>query len=325
MDPDRRRMLAGSAAIGLAAGFPAAAPAAAAASSTIGVTTTTVSTTGASPNAIIHKTLPSSGATLAAIGVGTARRYQGASGEEQLAPLRQSLQAFLDLGGTVVDTAPSYGDAEAVVGSLLAGMSPDKPVFLATKLGATGRAAGIEQLEQSFRLLRRERLELIAVHNLQDIATQLPLLHELKRSGRIRHVGATTSSDRQYEAFEAMMKREALDFIQVDFALDNRRAGDRLLPLAKDRNVGVMVNLPFGRGRLFDATKGKPLPAWADEFDCRSWAQFFLKYIISHEAVTCAIPGMAKPEYVVDNMAAATGRLPDPAARKRMESFIDAL
>jgi aryl-alcohol dehydrogenase-like predicted oxidoreductase len=329
MDPDRRRLLADTVALGLAAGFPAAASAATASAGATSLATTTVATTtvatGPGPGAVIRKTIPSTGETLAAIGVGTARRYQGASGEEQLAPLRQSLQAFLDLGGTVVDTAPSYGDAETVVGSLLAGINPDKPVFLATKLGATGRAAGLAQIEQSFRLLRRERLDLIAVHNLQDIATQLPLLHELKQAGRIRHVGATTSSDRQYEAFEAMMKRETLDLIQVDFALDNRRAGERLLPLAKDRNMGVMINLPFGRGRLFDATQGRPLPSWASEFDCRSWAQFFLKYIISHEAVTCAIPGMAKPEYVIDNMAAATGRLPDAATRKRMESFIDAL
>ena len=273
----------------------------------------------------IRKTIPSSGEAIPAIGVGTARRYQGASGESELAPLRASLQKFMELGGRVIDTAPSYGNAETVVGSLLAGLQPKAPPFLATKVGATGRSAGMAQVENSFKLLRSQRLDLVAVHNLQDIDTQLPLLRELKAAGRIRYLGATTSTDRQYAAFEDMMKRETLDFVQVDYALDNRQAGERLLPLARDRNMGVRINLPFGRGRLFDATRGKPLPAWAADFDCGSWAQFFLKYIISHDAVTCAIPGMAKPEYVVDNMGAATGRLPDAASRKRMEAFIDAI
>lgn len=275
--------------------------------------------------ALIRKTIPGSGEAVVAIGVGTARRYEGAAGEQDLAPLRESLRLFLDLGGDVIDTAPSYGNAESVVGALLAGVRPRKPVFLATKVGAAGREAGTLQIERSFKLLQRQQLDLIAVHNLQDVDTQVPLLHQLKRDGRIRYVGATTSSDRQYAAFEAMMKRATLDFIQVDFALDNRGAADRLLPLARERDMAVMINLPFGRGRLFEATRGKPLPPWAAEFDCGSWAQFFLKYIIGHEAVTCAIPGMARPEYVLDNLGAATGRLPDAAMRRRMEAFIDAI
>ena len=274
---------------------------------------------------LIMKAIPSSGETISVIGVGTARRYQGAAGEAELAPLRDSLRTFLELGGSVIDTAPSYGKAEAVVGKLLADLQPSPAVFLATKLGATGRDAGREQIEQSFSHLQRRPLDLIAVHNLQDVETQLAQLRELKAAKRIRYLGATTSNDRQYKAFEAMMRKQALDFVQVDFALDNRGADQRLLPLARERGMGVMVNLPFGRGRLFDATKGRPLPPWAAEFDCASWAQFFLKYIVSHEAVTCAIPGMAKPAYVVDNMGAATGRLPDQATRKRMEAFIYAL
>ncbi len=274
---------------------------------------------------LITKAVPSSAEPLPVIGVGTARRFQGASGEAELAPLRESLRKFLELGGSVIDTAPSYGDAEAVVGSLLADLKPSAPLFLATKVGATGRAAGEAQIEESFGRLRRRPLDLVAVHNLQDIDTQLAHLREIKAAKRIRYLGATTSSDRQYQAFEAMMRKQALDFVQVDFALDNRGAGERLLPLARDRGMGVMVNLPFGRGRLFDATRGRPLPPWAADFDCESWAQFFLKYIVSHDAVTCAIPGMAKPEYVVDNMGAARGRLPDQPMRKRMEAFIDAL
>jgi aryl-alcohol dehydrogenase-like predicted oxidoreductase len=304
MDLNRRTLLGRAGAMVLAAGLPMPSLAA---------------------GELITKAIPSSAEPLPVIGVGTARRFQGASGEAELAPLRESLRKFLELGGSVIDTAPSYGNAEAVVGSLLVDLKPTAPLFLATKVGATGRAAGESQVEESFGRLRRRPLDLVAVHNLQDIDTQLALLRELKGAQRIRYLGATTSSDRQYQAFEAMMKKQALDFVQVDFALDNRGAGERLLPLARDRGMGVMVNLPFGRGRLFDATSGRPLPPWAADFDCASWAQFFLKYIVSHDAVTCAIPGMAKPEYVVDNMGAARGRLPDQAMRKRMEAFIDAL
>jgi aryl-alcohol dehydrogenase-like predicted oxidoreductase len=149
------------------------------------------------------------------------------------------------------------------------------------------------------------------------------MLREMKQAGRIRYVGLTTSFDNQYGEFEQVMKKEALDFIQVDYALDNRNAGDRVIPLAADRGMAVMINLPFGRGRLFNAVQGKKLPDWAAEFDCASWPQFFLKYIVSHPAVTCAVPGMARAEYVVDNVGAARGRLPDSAMRKRMEQFID--
>jgi len=161
------------------------------------------------------------------------------------------------------------------------------------------------------------------VHNLRDTDTQLKTLREMKAAGRIRYVGITTSFDNQYGEFEQTMKKETLDFIQVDYALDNRDAGERLIPLASDRGMAVMINLPFGRGRLFNAVQGKKLPDWAREFDCVSWAQFFLKYIVSHPAVTCAVPGMARVEYVVDNLGAARGRLPGAAMRKRMENFID--
>jgi len=313
MNPNRRRWLVHAGAGALSAGVPLRAPAAG------------VPPSPPPSGALARKPIPSSGETIPVIGVGTARRYQGAAGEAELAPLRDSLRKFLELGGSVIDTAPSYGDAEAVLGRLLRDLQPSVPVFLATKVGAVGHAAGQAQIEQSFSRLPRRPLDLIAVHNLQDIDTQLAQLRELKSAGRIRYLGATTSSDGQYQAFEAMMRKQALDFVQMDFALDNRGAGERLLPLARDRGMGVMINLPFGRGRLFEATRGRPLPPWSAEFDCASWAQFFLKYIVSHEAVTCAIPGMAKPEYVVDNMGAARGRLPDQAMRKRMETFIDAL
>jgi aryl-alcohol dehydrogenase-like predicted oxidoreductase len=188
-----------------------------------------------------------------------------------------------------------------------------------------GRDAGVRQIEQSFRQLRTPAIDLVAVHNLRDTEVHLATLRGLKGERRIRYVGITTSFDRQYADFEQTMRRESLDFIQVDYALDNRGAGERILPLAADRGMAVMVNLPFGRGRLFEAVRGKALPAWAADFDCASWPQFFLKYIVAHPAVTCAVPGMARPEYVDDNLGAARGRLPDAAQRRRMESFIDSV
>jgi aryl-alcohol dehydrogenase-like predicted oxidoreductase len=274
---------------------------------------------------LIQRKIPSTGESLPIIGIGTARRYEAITTEAERAPLREVLRQFKEMGGRVIDTAPSYGTAEMVVGDLVAELKIRESLFIATKLGAHGRDAGIEQLEQSFKRLRTPKIDLIAVHNLQDTQTQLRTLRQWKQAGRIRYVGITTSFERQYPEFEQTMKAEALDFIQVDYALDNRKADQRILPLAADRGMGVMINLPFGRGRLFQAVQGQSLPPWAGEFDCSSWAQFFLKYIVSHPAVTCTVPGTAKSEYVVDNLGAARGRLPDAAMRRRMESFIDGL
>jgi aryl-alcohol dehydrogenase-like predicted oxidoreductase len=274
---------------------------------------------------LIQRKIPSTGESLPIVGIGTARRYEAVTAEAERAPLREVLRRFKEMGGKVIDTAPSYGTAEMVVGDLVAELTIRDSVFIATKLGTQGRDAGIEQLEQSFKRLRTPRIDLIAVHNLRDTQTQLRTLRQWKQAGRIRYVGITTSFERQYPEFEQTMKAEALDFIQVDYALDNRKADQRILPLAADRGMGVMINLPFGRGRLFTAVQGKSLPPWASEFDCSSWAQFFLKYIVSHPAVTCAVPGIAKVDYLVDNLGAARGRLPDAAMRRRMESFIDGL
>ena len=276
-------------------------------------------------DSLIQRKIPSSGESLPVIGIGTARRYEAVTTEAERAPLREVLRQFKEMGGRVIDTAPSYGTAETVVGDLVAELKIRESLFIATKLGVRGGDAGIEQLEQSFKRLRTPTIDLIAVHNLQDTQTQLRTLRQWKQAGRIRYVGITTSFERQHSEFEQTMRAEALDFIQVDYALDNRKAGQRILPLAADRGMGVMINLPFGRGRLFTAVQGKSLPPWANEFDCASWAQFFLKYIVSHPAVTCAMPGTAKVEYLVDNLGAARGRLPDAAMRRRMEGFIDGL
>jgi len=274
---------------------------------------------------LIRKKIPSTGETIPIIGIGTARRYEEIHTEAEKAPLRDTLRHFNELGGTVTDSSPTYGTAEAVVGELVDELKIRDSLFLATKVSTSGRQAGIDQIQQSFKRLRTAKIDLIAVHNLRDTKTQLQTLRELKQAGRIRYIGITTSFENQYPEFEQTMKAETLDFIQVDYALDNRNADKRILPLAADRGTAAMINLPFGRGRLFNAVQGKKLPEWAAEFDCKTWAQFFLKYIVSHPAVTCAVPGMAKAEYVVDNLGAARGGLPDTAMRRRMEKFIDGL
>jgi len=274
---------------------------------------------------LLQKKIPSSGEMIPIIGLGTARRYEEVKTEAEKIPLRETILKFKEVGLKVIDSSPSYGTAEAVVGEIVDGLKIRDSLFLATKvsLREIGREQGIAQIEQSFKKLRTNKVDLIAVHNLRDTQVQLRTLREMKQSGRIRYVGITTSFDNQYGEFERTMKNEALDFIQVDYALDNRDAGERIIPLAADRGMAVMINLPFGRGRLFNAVQGKKLPEWASEFDCASWAQFFLKYIVSYPAITCAVPGMAKAEYVTDNVGAARGRLPDAAMRRRMEQFID--
>jgi len=278
----------------------------------------------AQERAMIQRKIPSSGESVPVIGIGTSRRYQGTT-EAERAQLREVLRQFKGLGGKVIDTAPAYGNAETVVGDLVAELGIRDSLFIATKVGAQGRDAGIEQMEQSLKRLRTRKIDLIAVHNLWDTQTQLRTLREWKQAGRIRYVGITTSSDRQYQEFEQTMKTEALDFIQVDYALDNRNADQRILPLAADRGMAVMINLPFGRGHLFKTVQGQKPPPWAGDFDCASWAHFFLKYIVSHPAVTCAIPGTATVEYLIDNLGASRGRLPEPAMRRRMENFIEQL
>jgi aryl-alcohol dehydrogenase-like predicted oxidoreductase len=276
---------------------------------------------------LIQKKIASSGEAIPIIGIGTARRYEAVKSDAEKAPLRETIRQFQALGGKVIDSSPSYGTAEEVVGELAEGLKVRDSLFLATKVSLRniGRAEGIKQIEESFKKLRTHKIDLIAVHNLRDTDTQLTTLREMKQAGRIRYVGITTSFDNQYGAFEQVMKKETLDFIQIDYALDNRDAGDRIIPLAGDRGAAVMINLPFGRGRLFKAVQGKKLPEWASDFDCQSWPQFFLKYIVSHPAITCAVPGMARPEYVVDNLGAARGRLPDGATRRKMEQFIDGM
>ncbi len=270
-------------------------------------------------------TRPLRGVELPVIGVGTARRYADPADETALAPLRDTIRRFSELGGRVIDTAPSYGQAEEVVGRLVEELGIRDKLYLATKVGANTREEGAAQIEDSFRKLRTDRIDLIAVHNLRDVDNQLAILRGLRDEGRIGALGITTSSARQYEDFEAVMRREQLDCIQIDYALDNRGAAERILPLAQEQSVAVMINLPFGRDRLFDATRDLPLPDWAAEIGAATWAQVFLKYVVSHPSRPIAIPGMAQVRYAEDNLGAARAPLPDAAMRARMEQFIDGL
>jgi aryl-alcohol dehydrogenase-like predicted oxidoreductase len=276
-----------------------------------------------SANELVMRPIPSSGERLPVVGIGTNRYRTGA--EAEIAPLRETLKTFAAAGGKLIDTAPMYGSSEVVLGQLIAGLGIRRQLFLATKVYASGRESGIEEMNDSFKRLQTDRIDLIQVHNLSDTATQLATMREGKQAGRYRYVGVTTSQDAQYDEMEAVLRKETLDFVQVDYSIDNRSAAERILPLALERGAAVLVNLPFGRARLFSAVRGKPLPAWAAEFDCTSWAQFFLKYVIGHPAVTVAIPGTRRPEHVADNLGAARGRLPDPAQRRKMEQFFETL
>ena len=277
------------------------------------------------PLALIVRPIPSTGEEIPVVGIGTARRYDVGTSAAERDPLRETVALFRDLGGKLIDTAPSYGNAETVVGDLVAELGFRDQLFLATKVRKEGLDEGLAEIERSFGLLKTDTFDLLQVHNLVDVDTQLATLRELKESGRVRYIGMTTSSARQYEQFADVMRSEDMDFIQVNYSLASREAATEILPLARDRGMAVLVNLPFGRGRLFSAVGDRLLPDWTAEFDCESWGQFFLKYIVGHPAVTCVIPGTAKPHYATDNMGAARGRLPDAAMRTKMEEFYDSL
>lgn len=273
--------------------------------------------------ALITRVIPSSGEALPAIGIGTARRYDVTTAEEK-APIRDTLREFPRLGGKVIDTAPSYGQAEAVTGELVAELGIRDRLFLATKVSVRGTdaAPGIAQMEESFKKLRTDRIDLMQVWNLGGTATLLPVLREMQQAKKIRYIGVTTSSDQQYPALEQLMNSERLDFIQIDYAADNRNAAERILPLAKEKGVAVLVNLPFGRTRVFQNVLTTPVPPFAKEFEAATWAQVFLKYILANPAVTCVIPGTAQVKYVNDNTAAMRGALPTANHLKQIEALV---
>lgn len=279
-------------------------------------------------NALLQRRIPSSGEGLPAIGVGT-NNYSPTTTEERAAR-RAVLERLTDSGLRVIDTAPLYRESERVIGELLADIGNRPKAFLATKVTAPNktREEGVASMDESMRRLRTDFIELMQVHNLIGTEVLLPLIREWIAAKRVRYVGITTSRDEQYSEIARLMRTESLDFVQVDYSIGNRGAAEQLLPLAAERGIATLINLPFGGrrdGNLFSRVRGQPLPDWATEFEARSWGQFFLKYVLSHPAVTCAIPGMTKVANLEDNLGAAQGRLPDAAMRKRMEAFWDSL
>jgi aryl-alcohol dehydrogenase-like predicted oxidoreductase len=274
----------------------------------------------------ITRTIPSSGEVIPAVGLGSARTFDVGASIAERAPAKEVLRRFRAAGGMLFDTAPTYGNSERVAGALVQELGIQNELFFATKISTRGgREVGAQQQESSMRLWGRDAIDLNQVHNLRGVEIHLPTMRKAKEEGRTRYVGVTTSFARQYERMEQVMLTEPLDFVQLNYSLGERQAAERLLPLAQDKGLAVAVNEPFNVGRLFRAVRGQQLPRWAAEFDCQSWAQFFLKYILAHPAVTVVLPATSDPEHLVDNMEAGLGRLPDERTRRRMEEFFDGL
>jgi diketogulonate reductase-like aldo/keto reductase len=274
-----------------------------------------------SPRVMLKK-IPSTGEELPAIGLGTWQTFDvGADGAAR-ARLREVLKL---LNGNVVDSSPMYGSSETVAGDLVAELGLREKLFIATKVWTSGRDAGVRQMETSFKRLRVERMDLMQVHNLVDVATHTATLKDWKHKGRVRYIGITHYTSSAYPEVERLLTSGQYDFLQINYSLAERESEQRLLPLASDRKIAVIINRPFAEGALFRATKGKALPPWAAKLGIGSWAQYFLKWIVSHPAVTCAIPGTGRPEHMVDNLRAGQGVLPDQKTRKRMTEYFDSL
>ena len=265
--------------------------------------------------------IPSSGEQLPVIGCGTYRGFDvGKSGYERLQHVLDNLFAA---GGSVIDSSPMYGKAEAVAGALLARSNARAKAFIATKVWTRGREAGIAQMQNSFKLLQTDRIDLMQIHNLVDWRTHLSTLRQWKEAGRIRYLGITHYSESAFADLEAVMRAEPLDFVQLNYSAIDRAAERRLLPLATERGIGVIVNYPLASGSALRSVSGRPLPGFAAEIDCASWSQLLLKFVVSHPAITCAIPGTGNPEHMSDNTAAGLGRMPDAAMRARIVAALD--
>ena len=268
--------------------------------------------------AMLTRPLPTGGERLPAIGLGTWQTFDAGADSKARAPLKDVLRAFDAGGGRLVDSSPMYGTSESVVGDLAADLGLHGRLFFATKVWTSGREEGIRQMEESFRRMRVRRMDLMQVHNLVDVDTHMKTLAGWKAEGRVRHVGITHYTASAYADVERALKAHACDFLQINYSLAEPGSAERLLPLALERRVAVVVNRPFAEGAMFRRVRGKPLPDWAAAAGMRSWAQFFLKWILGHPAVTCAIPGTAKVEHMMDNLGAGVGEIPDAALRKRM-------
>jgi diketogulonate reductase-like aldo/keto reductase len=273
----------------------------------------------------LKRTIPSSGELLPTIGLGTSRTFDAGDNQAARSQLAEVLQAFFDNGGVLIDSSPMYGSSESVIGGLLKTTKINNSLFSATKVWTDGKQSGIRQMKESMRLWGVDKFDLMQIHNLRDWKIHLGTLSEWKEQGKVRYIGITTSHGRSHTELEQVIKTESLDFVQFTYNIDNRIAEQRLLPLAADRGMATLINRPFQRGSLFGKVKGEPLPAWAAEFDCKSWGQYFLKFIASHPAVTCSIPATSKVHHMVDNMAAGFGRLPDSEMRNRMIRHFESL
>ncbi len=277
------------------------------------------------PGEMLLREIPSTGEKLPAIGLGTSGTFDVGDSAAEGGPLREVLRQFVRLGGKVIDTSPMYGKAEGVIGDLTSELRVRDQLFLATKVWTTGRQEGTASMERSFVRLRTKRLDLMQVHNLVDLETQLATARAWKKEGRVRYVGVTHYVESALPELEKVLQREKLDFIQINYSIAEREAEQRVLPLARDHGAAVLINRPFARGDLFSRLRSKPLPAWAQEFDCRSWAQFLLKWILANESVTCAIPATSDPRHLEDNMGGGMGRLPDEKMRHRMTDLVISL
>jgi aryl-alcohol dehydrogenase-like predicted oxidoreductase len=281
---------------------------------------------------LISRAVPSSGERLPVVGLGSSATFSQVARSEDYSTLREVLRTMAERGGTVFDTAPGYGASEQVAGDIAADLGLSDRIFWATKVNAAqgpnapadaGRAR--QQIETSFNRLRKRPVDLIQVHNLGDVPTQLGILKELKAAGRIRYIGVTTTNKPQYEQLERVMRVEPLDFIGIDYAIDNRSIEERILPLAADRGIATMIYMPFGRTRLWNRVAGRDVPAWAHEFDAHTWGQFFLKFLAADPRVTVITPATSRAANMADNLGGAMGRLPDEAVRRRMVAHIDGL
>ena len=272
---------------------------------------------------IMHA-VPASGETLPAIGVGSWITFNVPSDSAAAASLLPVLRSFFERGGAMIDSSPMYGYSETIIGTMLRQM-PHPRLFSATKIWTMGKALGQLQFERSLQLWGVPSLDLVHIHNLLDWETHLPTLKALKAAGRVRYIGVTTSEGAKHDEMERALKRERFDFVQFTYNFADRRVEERLLPLAADRGCAVVINRPFDGGHLFPLVRGQPLPPWAREFDCENWAQFFLKFIVSHPAVTCAIPATRQTAHMAENMGALYGRLPDARMRERMAQHMGTL
>ncbi|HEU5145345.1 MAG TPA: aldo/keto reductase [Chryseosolibacter sp.] len=266
----------------------------------------------------MKRTIPATGEKLPVVGVGTWQTFDVPETSPEREELKKVLTALISKGGTVIDSSPMYGRSEEVVGDLSTAIGVNDDLFVATKVWTNGKENGIRQMNDSFRLMQRKKIDLMQIHNLTDWETHLKTLRAWKDEGRVKYIGLTHYTESAHDRLASIISREKVDFIQINYNMIERNAEERLLPLAQDKGVAVLINQPFESGSLFHRVKDKKLPHWATDFDCNSWAQFFLKFILANPAVTCVIPGTSKERHMLDNMGAGVGRLPSEKQRQQM-------